>query len=99
MSGMPRMTSTSAERVFALGRDHNTGTRIRLALALSLAWLTRLCTAFMRGREHGEEELNGRTCAKLRVKDTMQAKRSKAGLRLKAESKANLDEKRAKLAA
>eukprot|EP00965_Chrysotila_dentata_P058011 1923706-Pleurochrysis_carterae.AAC.1 len=54
----------------------------------------------MRGRERGEEEWKKlRRVARQGLKETMQAKRTKAGQVLQAVRRAKLDEKRAKRAA
>eukprot|EP00965_Chrysotila_dentata_P109011 3601283-Pleurochrysis_carterae.AAC.1 len=96
------MTSTSAERMFALGCDHDAragasrdGTRSGAIFGKADG-----TEAFMRGRELGEVEWKRqRRVAWQGLKETMQAKRTKAGQELQTERRAKLDEKRAKRAA
>eukprot|EP00965_Chrysotila_dentata_P256041 6212414-Pleurochrysis_carterae.AAC.8 len=77
------MKSTSAERMFPLGRNYNarpgaSHEDTRSAMILGKADGT---TAFMRGLELGEEEWKElRKVARQGLKKTMHAKRTKAGM-------------------
>jgi len=101
LSGMPT-TSTSAERTFALGRDHDQRAGACRDDTRSGAILGAMDNTheFMRGREKGEEEWRMlRRLARKGMKETMAEKRIAAGRVAATERNAKLEGHRAKQAA
>jgi len=101
LSGMPT-TSTSAERTFALGRDHDQRAGACRDDTRSGAILGAMDNTheFMRGREKGEEEWRMlRRLARRGMKETMAEKRIAAGRVAATERNAKLEGHRAKQAA
>ncbi|EOD05234.1 hypothetical protein EMIHUDRAFT_198838 [Emiliania huxleyi CCMP1516] len=101
LSGMPT-TSTSAERTFALGRDHDQRAGACRDDTRSGAILGAMDNTheFMRGREKGEEEWRMlRRLARRGMKETMAEKRIAAGRAAATERNAKLEGHRAKQAA
>eukprot|EP00965_Chrysotila_dentata_P189794 6173513-Pleurochrysis_carterae.AAC.2 len=95
------MTSTLAERMFALGRDHDAraganrdDTRADVILGKADA-----IAAFMRGRKRGDEKWKKlRKVARQGLKESMHDKRREAGQQLQAERKAKLEQMRGRQA-